>query len=488
MNLRVLPFFAGVSLVAIATGCGGKPRAPTDWSGPTVARRSTEADLRKVSVTIYNGDFALVREIREIELAEGRIALEYRDVAAHVQPESVHVRSLEGASMLSVFEQDYRYDLLSPRKLLEKAVGKRVRVYRWNEAKGAEEGFDAEVLAANGDTPVLRIGSEVTSDFGGRIAYPEVPAGLVATPTLYWSLGSARSKQRLEVSYLTREIGWQADYVLILSANDDRGDLTGWVTLDNRSGASFRAAELKLVAGDVQKLAEAAAGEAATPESIDGVEERAEPAFQEEGLFEYHLYTLARPTDVLDRERKQVTLLEGLGAAVEKKLVFAGVPWWYRSTVGRVVTGKGVDVTLKIANKESNRLGIPLPKGTVRVYKADASGAQQFLGEDAIDHTARDEDLEIRTGTAFDVVGDRVQMSWSVIDDCSSESSWEIKLRNHKDAPVRVEVVEPVDGDWEIVSSSLPAKRRDAKTFTFDAPVAARGQTTVSYRVRVRWC
>jgi hypothetical protein len=191
---------------------------------------------------------------------------------------------------------------------------------------------------------------------------------------------------------------------------------------------------------------------------------------------------------LLDRETKQVTLLEAHGVKLKKKLEFRGVSYWFTGSYGDLPKNQKVSVFVEIENSEKSGLGMPLPKGTLRVYKADQSGAQQFVGEDAIEHTPRDEKLEVKLGEAFDVVADRKQTDWKSLGNCSSESGWEIELRNHKDAAVAVSVIEPANGDWEIVRASHPAVKKDAQTFEFEVPVPANGKTTVSYRVRVRWC
>jgi hypothetical protein len=450
------------------------------------ARASTTKDRSEVSITVYNQGFGLVREVRDVELAKGRVALEFRDVAAQIQPETVAIKPLAGGPALSILEQNYRYDLLSPQKLLEKYVGRKVRVYRWNEKIGREDAYDAEVLAYNGGQSVLKINGEITYDFPGRIAFPELPANLIAKPSLVWLLESGAPKQKVEVTYLTRGLGWRADYVMVIDDQDKRGDLTGWVTLTNSSGASYDNARLKLVAGDVQRVTRDYAMGKAAYAPVPAAS--AAPTFKEEGFFEYHLYTLQKPTDVHENEQKQVTLLEASGIGIGKKLIFFGQSHWFRGNYGQVFKNQKVGVYLDIENKETNRLGMPLPKGTVRVYKADKSGAKQFIGEDSIDHTPRDEKVRIKMGEAFDVVADRKQMVWKTLGGCVSESEWEIVLRNHKDVAERVEIVEPVAGDWEILSSSHPATRKDSHTFTFDVPVAKRGEAKVTYRVRVRWC
>jgi len=446
--------------------------------------RSDRHDRESVSITVYNQNFGLVREVRSIAVGVGPVELEYGDVASAIQTETVHVRPL--STRFNVLEQNYQYDLLSPQKLLEKYVGRTVTVYRYNPETEKEEGVEAEVLSVNNGT-ILRIGDEITFNYPGRMAFPEVPDNLIAEPTLVWLANSRSARQRLEVSYLTHQLNWKSDYVMVISEDDSEADLLGWVTLTNNSGATYEDARLKLVAGDVQRVG-----------SRDELMKRAsmaaqmqvseDAAFSEEGFFEYHLYTLARPTTIKNNEQKQVTLLEASDFGVDKRLIFYGAAYYYRGAYGDVISNQKVGVFLDFENSEDNRLGMPLPAGVVRVYKEDSSGAQQFIGEDRIDHTPRDETVRIRMGDAFDVVGDRRQMDYTVVSSCVSESTWEVQVRNHKDEDVEVQLVEPIGGDWDILESTHRATRVDAHTFRYDVEVPARGETTVEYRVRVRWC
>ncbi len=479
---------ACAATLALVGACGGKKPAKSRDEGPATERDSSAKQREKVAITVYNQNFGLVREIRKVNLGKGRVSLDYQDVSAHIQPETVHIRSLDNASALSVLEQNYRYDLLSPKKLLEKYVGKSIKVYRYNKETGTEDEFDAEVLAVEQGT-VLKINGEVTYNFPGRFAFPEVPKNLMAKPTLVWLLKSGLPTQRVEVSYLSQNLNWNADYVLTVDNKDKVGDLTGWVSLTNNSGTSYENAELKLVAGDVQRVRAEMSRDRF--EDMDGAgddESGGDKQFSEEGFFEYHLYTLARPTDLLDKEKKQVTLLQANGIGIKKKLIYYGAQHYYRGRYGQVMKNQKVGVYLDIDNTEKNRMGMPLPQGTVRVYKADKAGAKQFIGEDRIDHTPRDEEIRIKMGEAFDVVGDRKQMDWTTLGRCAAETSWEIELRNHKDEGVRVEVMEPIAGDWEIIQESHRHIKEDSKTFKFDVKVPARGKTKVTYRVRVRWC
>jgi hypothetical protein len=457
----------------------------SQWQGGAVNLVSTADERQDLSITVYNQNFGLVREVRSLRLGTGRVYLEFRDVSAQIEPETVSIKTLGGGGLLSVLEQNYRYDLLNPQKLLEKYVGRIIKVYRYNPVTGRDEEYEAEVLSVN-QAPILKIGNEITYNFPGRFAFPEIPDNLIAEPTLVWLLDSGRPRQQVDVSYLSRNLNWKADYVLVVNEDDTRGDLTGWVTLTNQSGTSYENAKLKLVAGDVQRVGEGRY-QRAELEVLRAVSEDA-AQFVEEGFFEYHLYTLQRPTTLLNNEQKQVTLLAANEAGIDKRLIFYGASHYYRGSYGQVVSNQKVGVYLDLANSEENNLGMPLPRGIVRVYKADRSGAQQFIGEDQIDHTPRDERVRIKMGEAFDVVGDRRQMDYRVIGSCVSESDWEVSVRNHKDDATEVEIMEPVGGDWEILSATHEATKLDAHTFKFVVQVPGRGEVKVSYSLRVRWC
>jgi hypothetical protein len=472
MRASILSGLSAAALLSAAVGYG----APV--------KRSTAGERKDVNITVYNGNFGLVREVRTIDVGTGAVSLEFADVAAHIQPETVHIKSLDGPQALGVLEQNYRYDLLTPEKLLEKHVGKQIKLRRYNEKLGRDETFEAKILSVVGGQAVVEMKGEVTYGFPGRMSFPSVPENLMAKPTLVWMLDSKAAKQRVEVTYLTRNMNWKADYVLVVNEADTGGDLTGWVTLTNQSGAAYKGARLKLVAGDVQRVATARDYQP----GLARTEAAGQPGFRQEAFFEYHLYTLQQPTDVLENEQKQVTLLEAKNAKLKKKLIFHGQQYWYRGRHGQVQSNQKVGVYIDLENNKQNGLGMPLPKGIVRVYKADKSGAKQFIGEDSIDHTPRDEKVRVKMGEAFDVVGERKQMDWRTLGSCSSESAWEIELRNHKDTATEVEVFEPIGGEWTVLQSTHPHKKKDAFTFTFDLKVPANGKTKVAYRVRVRWC
>lgn len=478
--MKYIPLSAAMTLTALVWAAGA-----LEGQRPGLFR-STADDRQEVSITVYNQNFGLVREVRDLRLGEGLVAIEFRDVAASIQPETVHIMSRVRSDLLRVLEQNYQYDLLNPQKLLEKYVGRTVRIYRWNRETEREEALDAEVLSVNGG-PILRIGDEITYNMPGRIAFPEVPENLIAQPTLMWHVQSGAPRQSVEVSYLTADLNWKADYVLVIDDAERVGDLIGWVTLTNQSGATYENARLKLVAGDVRRVAAALGGVVSADRMRRAMEQA--PQFQEEGFFEYHLYTLQRPTTLRNNEQKQVALLEADGVGIRKEYEFAGAPQYYRQSFGpQRRFNEKVGVYLQIDNTQSNGLGMPLPRGIVRVYKADRSGAQQFVGEDHIDHTPRDEHIRVRLGDAFDLVGERHQMQYRVISSCVSESDWEISLRNRKEEAVTIRLVEPAGGDWQIIRASHELTRRDATSFQGQIPVSAGQEVIVRYGVRVRWC
>ncbi|HEX2483001.1 MAG TPA: DUF4139 domain-containing protein [Methylomirabilota bacterium] len=453
------------------------PGAPTTASPPLGITRESQRD---VMVTIYNGDLGLVKDTREVRLPAGTSEVQFADVAAQIDPTSVHLKSLTDSSGLHILEQNYEYDLLSSQKLLEKYVGRKVRLYQSNGSS-----LEATLLSTEG--PVYDINGQLHVGHHGQIVFPSLPENLVSKPTLMWLLRNASTApQRIEASYLTGGITWKADYVVILNAADDRADLTGWVTIDNRSGTSYAEAALKLVAGDVNRaredrtrqMMEAAGKSAAAPASRD---------FVSEGFFEYHLYTLDGRTTLKDKQTKQLTLMAAAGVPVRKELAFFGARDYYRTPHGTPMSNQKVSVFVELTNSKANNLGVPLPKGKMRVYKADQSGSQQLVGEDWIDHTPNDERVRIKMGEAFDVVGERIQRDWKRIGGSVYEVEWEINVKNHKKENVVVSVIEPIPGDWEVLRESQPHEKLEAHTLRYQVPVPQEGSARVTYRVRVRF-
>jgi hypothetical protein len=446
---------------------------------------STAADRTSVAVTVYNQNLALVREVRNLKIDKTGIgALRFMDVPSAINPRTVHLQPLASGGP-QVFEQNYEFDLISPEKLMEKYVGKEVEIVEQADDLTTRT-VKATLLSMNGGA-VYKVGDRIVIGQGGKVTLPNLPSDLVARPTLVWTLNAPKSgSSAAEVSYLTDGMSWSADYVVVVDADDARAGLSGWVTIDNRSGATFEDATLKLVAGDVRRIQPERLMAMESQGYVDAARAKA-PSFQEEGFFEYHLYTLDRPSTIKNNQTKQLSLLTASNVPITKKLLLAGNPMWYRNQVGTVTQSEKVAVTLELTNSQANNLGMPLPKGTIRVYKKDKSGAEQFVGEDAIDHTPRDEKVRLHVGDAFDVVADRTQTDYRVVSRRESESEWSVSIRNRKDEDVTVTVREPVGGDWKLVTSSLPGKKVDAGTLEFEVPVPKGKEVKLTYRVSVRW-
>jgi len=473
-------------LFAVALGCITANAA----LGQVSEQTTTARDRQSVNITVYNSNLGLVRETRRLTLPQGQVALRFADVTAQIRPETVHLSSLTTPASLRILEQNYQYDLLNPAKLLDKFVGKEITLVLRHYQNNTEtfEPVQATLLSNNGGQ-VWRINGQIVINPTNisEMRFPDLPKNLVATPTLVWDLENRQSgSQTVEASYLTAGMNWRADYVLVVNADDTKGDLQGWVTLTNNSGATFEDARLQLVAGEVNRVSEernyALAG-AMQRKATDSVSE-----FQEQGFFEYHLYTLQRPTSIRDNETKQVSLLEAAGFDVKKEFVLNGQHYYYTNynNPGQPIKEK-VGVYVQFRNAQQNKLGMPLPAGTIRLYKKDDKGNQQFIGEDKIDHTPKDEDVRVKVGDAFDIVAERKQTDYKVIARNVYEYAYEIKIRNHKDGPITVVVNEPIGGDWEMLSSTFEAKKTAAFAAQFNVPVAKDGEATLSYRVRVRY-
>lgn len=458
-------------------------------------RVTTLKEQQEVAVTIYNENLALVKDTRKLRLDRGEVALAWRDVSAKIRPETALLRNLANPKNLSLIEQNFDFDLLTPQKLLEKYVGDKVTVIKTHPATGVETREDATVLATNGGV-VLKYADRIETGVPGRIAYASVPANLRDRPTLVIRLQSAQAREdALELSYLTGGLAWKADYVAELSKNDDKLDLNGWVTLTNTSGASYLNAKLQLVAGDVNLVRDEMAGALQEFRAQKAVPMTA-PKMTEEGLFEYHLYTLDRPTTIAENQTKQVALLSAAGVPVSKEFLLRGADYYYRSSYGDIGQKMKVGVFVEFENKggsdRDGSLGIPLPKGVVRVYKKDSAGNAQFVGEDRIDHTPKNEKVRLKLGEAFDVTADKKQTSFDKISGTSRynyiyDAAFEIVLKNAKDEAVIVKVMEPIPGDWQMLAESAPHRKEASNTAVWRVSVPAGGKTVLSYKVRVRY-
>ena len=458
----------------------------------TEEQRSTLADQQEVAVTIYNENLALIKDQRKVQLKRGTSNLAFRDVSAHMRAETALLRSTSAPGSISVLEQNFDFDLLTPQKLLEKYVNRNVSIIRTNTATGVETTEQAQVLSANSGV-VLKIGDRIETGIPGRIIYGDVPANLRDRPTLVMQLdNTGNAQQDLELSYLTSGLAWKADYVVELNASDDKLDISGWVTLTNTSGATYRNAKLQLVAGDVNQVA-AQADKAVAPAAFAGKQFlHRESAMAEESLFEYHLYTLGRPTTIAENQTKQVSLLSASGVPARKQLLLKGNDYYYQSSYGDLGQKMKVGVFMEFDNKEAAHMGMPLPKGVVRVYKKDNAGNAQFIGEDRVDHTPKNETVRLKLGDAFDVTADKKQTDFKKLAGTGKynyvfESAYEVVLKNAKKEAVTVTVQEPMPGDWQILSQSHPSTKSASNTAVWNISVPAEGSTTLVYRSLVKY-
>ena len=480
------PYLNKLAALTLALGLLLLPYRPTrshagSASAPAKNGATGSRDQEAVAVTVYNSNIGLVKDLRRITLPPGLTELKFGEVAGKIMPQTVSIKSLTDPSRLQVLEQNYEYDLLTPQKLLDKFVGKEIAIMK--------DGIEVPItILSTNQGIVYKLGGRIFTGHPHNLIFPSIPDNLISQPTLLWLLENrGATRQALETTYLTQGINWKADYVAVLDSQDQKLDLSGWVTLDNQSGATYQNARLKLVAGDVNRVVERY-GAADAMRALGEAEAKSAPAaFKEESFFEYHLYSLQRPTTIKDQQTKQVSLLTANGVPVKKRFFYYGSHQYLRGRYGAPLSNQKIGVYVEIANKKEHKLGMPLPRGTLRVYKADADGSLQFIGEDRIDHTPKDESVKIKMGDAFDIVGERKQTDWRKIGDRLYEVAFEISLRNHKDEPVTVSVIEPMLSDWSILHSSHAYEKIEAHTVRFDIPVAKDGETKLTYRARFKF-
>ena len=464
-----------------------------------VCRAQNVTGPRSLQLTVYNGGFALVRDTRGVTLNDGINSIEVSDVAAKIDPTSVLFAAVTAPNSVVILEQNYQYDLISPDNILNKSAGQRV-TFTGFDSNGKPYTQSGVLLAppANGGIVIKADDGSLTLRPQGQVSLAKMPEGLHPKPTLNWLLQSDRAgDQDARISYITEGIGWKADYVALVNKDDSALDLTGWVSLDNKSGATYSDAKLTLMAGDVRRVQPQARERFYAMDAV--AMKSAAPQFEEKSFFEYHMYTMERPTTIRDNETKQLSLLTASGASVTKEMIYDGrkqwwASWWYP---GRTDLNPGsgydtssyhkVNVVLEVKNSKENHMGMPLPAGRIRVYKLDDTGAQQFVGEDSIDHTPKDEKIRLYVGDAFDVVGDYKRTDFKKIADRTIEETFQVNVRNHKETPVQVRVVDHVWSDWSVLSSTTEYTKKDAHTIEFPIKVPKDGETIVTYTIRTTW-
>ncbi len=428
-----------------------------------------------VSITIYNDNFGLVKQTEELTFKNGTSEVRFDNVAAQIDPTSVHIQPKSAG--ISILEQNYQYDLVNTLKMMQRYLGTEIGlVTKSGEIhKGTLLSFDgsfAILQSSSGEVSITNASQIVDYKFG------KLPEGLVLKPTLVWLAESDRdTKSDCEVSYLTDGINWHAEYVALVDQDDKNLSLSGWVSIDNQSGATYENATLKLVAGKVNRISPQQ-----PPYAMDRYVvsmEKAAPQFQEESFFEYHLYSLTRKATVADKETKQLSLFPEASTPASKIYLVEGQNSWW----GGGDNKPKVKVNLEFTNSKESGLGMPLPKGKLRTYKADSKGELQFIGEDLIDHTPKDEKVRVYLGDVFDVTCERNKMGTKDLGPFRKEDSYQIKIKNHKDTDIVVTLVEPMPGwwEWNITQSNLEYKKISAYKVEFQVPVKSNGENTLTY-------
>jgi len=430
-----------------------------------------EAKRESIALTVYNNNLGVVRDVRLFDLKKGQSVVKLLDVPAQIDPTTVKITAGKHPKDVGIIEQNFEYDLVNQEKLLEKYIDKQITL---TDDKGNKT--DGTLLSSSGGQITLSSPSGIlmfpnTNQY--RISVPNLPEGLITRPTLIWNVSSSTTlnQEPLEVLYQTSGISWHAEYIAALADDDKSLDLTGWVSVDNKCGATFENAKLKLVAGQLNRatppaqnynrkaLAMYAGGDVLSP-------------MEERGLFEYHLYDLGRSTTIKNNEVKQLSLLEADAVKAEKHYTYRG--------------GRNVEVTIDFKNSKDNNMGMPLPEGVVRVMKKDKDGSFEFVGEDRIQHTPRDEKVTVKVGDAFDLLGER-SVTDSKGGDHSSRETVQIILKNRKDEDVTIDVLENMGYNWEITKSSMDYEKKNTNEIIFHVPVKARSEQKVEYSVLRTW-
>lgn len=481
-------------LVMAVLPCGSDP---VDAQEKQVSGKNS----KNIALTIYNQNFGLVKDVREIELDKGVNFVRFSDVAAAIDPTTVNFMSLTAPNTVVVREQNYQYDVMDRDTILNKLVGETITLKRYADNGSSTETTGellnqpiVTIVDTNGNPRTKHSGIVLKTDDGiivspaGELKLSALPKDLVPKPALLWKLEAVKGGLHdTEISYQTRGLSWHCDYVAVANDDDSQVDLTSWVTLDNKSGSSYKNASLKLLAGDVHRVQPQVHHRMAMMKSTMA-EAAMDNQFSEKSFAEYHLYSLAGRTNVNNNETKQMSLFNANGVPTRKLYLFepqGAHPIIYGGGGGDA--GKKINVKLEIENVKKNNLGMALPKGKVRVYKRDSDGALQFVGEDLIDHTPRDEKIRLYIGDAFDLVGEHKQMSYTRPNQRTTRATYQISLRNHKDEDVEITAVEHANGDWKIKSSSHKYKKTSASKFEFTVNVPKRGETVIDYEIEIRY-
>ena len=446
-----------------------------------------------VSITVYNDDLALVRDIKDVILYKGEQKIEIDDVSSKIDPTSVLPKFLSDADKIDIYEQNFDFDLVNTNKLLQQYIGSNIEIEK-QLPNSSKEKIAAKLLAVNGGI-VVQSNDKIILNPEGEISLPKLPEGVRLKPTLSWLVNSKIiGKRQLEVTYQTSGLSWMSDYIVILDKDDKNLDINAWVTINNLSGTTYKDANLKLIAGDVN-IVKNNIGPKRLLMAKSGSFDSANESFQEKSFFEYHMYELGRKTTIKSDEKKQIEFASAQLIPINRKYTYNGSQmdnfsfskyskttkdFWQQSN-------KKVSIDIEFKNAKSSNLGIPLPKGKMRVYKNDGQ-AIEFIGEDTIDHTPENEIISLNLGNVFDVVGNRTQTEF-ILGDKSAQETFSISLRNSKDEEIEVEVIEPLYrwSTWRILSTTDKYIKKDSQNIVFKVKVPAKGEKNITYTVKYKW-
>src|ERR1700676_221069 len=476
------------------------------------------AQSSQPSITIYNQDFAVVRQEIPLDLKAGDNQVNVNEITMHLEPDSVVLRDPTGKHALQILEQNYRADAISEALLLSLYEGKTIEFEtpagQTIKGKVIRSGFTPRnYFSINrgqeyygggvAQQPVIEVNGQLRFSLPGTPIFPSLTDDSILKPRLEWSLATDKpGKFSAEFSYVTGGMGWEADYNIVAPEKGDIVDVVGWVTMDNQTGKTFENARIKLMAGDVNKIQQGATGAKVVLMEMARAADAMGPAVSEKAFDEYHLYTLERSTTLRDRETKQVEFIHAANVTTKQVYIYDGARidanryngWNWDNIRNDHSYGTESNpktwVMREFRNSDANRLGMPLPKGRVRFYRRNDDGQIEFTGENTIEHTPHDETVRIYTGNAFDLAGERRRSDYIVDNNKrTATESFEIKVRNHKKEPVDVRVVEHLYRavTWDIAFTSAKHKKTDAHTIEFPVTIAADGEKTINYTAHYTW-
>ncbi|MDX2144927.1 MAG: DUF4139 domain-containing protein [Rhodospirillaceae bacterium] len=447
---------------------------------PVTARKGLD-------LTIYESDLALIKDRRALRPPRAEATFAFSGVSAHMRPETALLSVLDGAPW-EIVEQTFDFNVASPQTLLERSVGQEVTILTMNPATGRETSERAKVLSIE-DEPLFEIAGKIHSQIPGRVVFDKIPAGLRPTPALLVTAKADPSREALmELSYLSGGLSWRADYVAEFDSESNRLDLAAWATVTNTTGVDFKDAKVKLVSGALNRIAPQPMMKAARGDSLTAMAAAAPaPGVQRQELGGYHLYDVARPVSLGNNQTKQLALLDGSGLKAKKEYLVRGEVYFYNSQVPGRTTPAQAEQAITFKNDADAGFGLPLPAGSLRVYGQDASGASQFLGEDALVHTPQGGEVRIDIGRDFDVTFEREQTSFVRASDRITLVAWKVTLKNAKTKPVGVRVIEPLAGSWEITRESHSRVASNANMAEWLLDVPAKGQTVLEYTAKIEY-